>query len=625
MRLYGSAMAAVVAAAFLVSASPVAAASPSPCVGEMVSATGLSLYNGRVAFDVERTADGYRMVDCVRGIVAFDAGGTIDLERAVIVTSDDAVFDSEKERAAVSAYWAAQQLYDFYYGSFGWKGWSGKGAALALYVHYGKNYFNASFDRGSVVFGDGGAYNSTPIISVDYVGHEVTHGVTLSSARLFYSGESGALNESFSDIIGKAFQHALLPERRDDWDMFADIYRDPGMSTRSLSAPDSFAVPRGPGASAAIAERARAGEKTVFQTMARTYLGKGWNFEDSSGEALYTNAGPHNFAFYLLSAGGNGVNDFGRAYRVEGIGTEKAAAIFFRALTVYLTPESDYLDARYAAEQAAIDLHGQGSREYGSVVAAFDAIEATEENYRRVPRPARQVDAILLTDPAAPGGGFNAAGGADFPAPAGVAKAHDAWLLHSSSIVYSYDEFRSWQNWSVAGGHAYEIRFTPRGGEAFFVNEQDGDAGVRGVPFEVWELGRNLDDPADDVRYIPVVYDIDANGTYGIFGRDRSGSGYSKDHPALAGGDDAWTDMIHIAAPRDLSPGESGYRAAIGGAKDARGPNHLQWLAFIRPTGERKGETRPPEGATYRIVLSRETLTGAKQRPVPVPLAAAPR
>lgn len=362
------------------------------CEGETVVASGKTLYNGDVTFDAQLIDGEYRLVDCERNIFTLDMHRSTNFKKVRHFISRDSVFDSAKERAAVSVHWAAQRLYDFYEESFDWRGYDDKGSPLCQYVHYGRQYFNAVFDNGTVVYGDGGAYNSTAIVSADYVGHEVSHGVTLSTAGLIYSGESGALNESFSDILAKAFEHTLLPERSDDWAMFPEIYRDRGMSTRSLSEPETLQVPWDDTAEKVLRRRGVRGEKTVLKSLAQEYLGPRWSILEDGGSDLYINAGPQNHWFYLLSEGGSGTNFLGMEYDVAGIGLQSAAAIVWRNLTVYLRPDSDYLDARYGSEQAAVDLFGSNSDEHRSVVEAWNAVAVFEENYRRLPRSAGGAD-----------------------------------------------------------------------------------------------------------------------------------------------------------------------------------------------------------------------------------------
>ena len=69
-------------------------------------------------------------------------------------------------------------------------------------VHYGDQYNNAFWDGTKMTYGDGDGVDFGPLVSLDVAGHEMSHGVTSRSANLTYSGESGGLNESNSDIFG---------------------------------------------------------------------------------------------------------------------------------------------------------------------------------------------------------------------------------------------------------------------------------------------------------------------------------------------------------------------------------------------------------------------------------------
>lgn len=599
------------------------------CDGETVIARGTSLYNGVVSFNALLTNGEYRLVDCERNIFTLDMHRSTNFKKARHFVSRSARFDSAKQRAAVSAHWAAQRLYDLYSEQFDWQGYDDHGSPLCQYVHYGKEYFNAVFDQGTVVYGDGGAYNSTAIVSADYVGHEVTHGVTLHTAGLLYDGESGALNESFSDIFGKVLEHTLVAERHDNWDMFADIYRDSGMSTRSMSNPETVQVPWDKTAETVLRRRGARGQRTVLKSLARDYLGPYWSLDIGNGSDLYINAGPQNHWFYLLTNGGSGTNFLGHEYDVVGVGLQSAAAIAWRNLSVYLQPDSDYLDARYGAEQAAIDLFGPGSQENQSVAAAWGAVAVIEANYRRLPRPDRNFLSFELIEKAGEETiAYDVAAGTDMPHPDALLTSADypgvdLWLVHSSSSVKSYSEFVAYQNWTAAAGRTYEIRFTANGGEALFEDE-DGMSGVYHVPFEVWDTGASTSTSLDDVRFIPIVFDIDKNKSFGLFGKDKSSFDYAPDHHAVAGDLDRWTDLIHIAAPRDLTPGQSGYDEFLSGGDKAIASRHLMWLSLIRPqdanapSGYRPQQ--PRAGQVFRIVLSRADRADSKRRPQPVSL-----
>lgn len=186
--------------------------------------------------------------------------------------------------------------------------------------------------------------------TVDIVGHEYTHAVTQTSSDLVYAAESGALNESFSDIFGEAIERFTLGSN--DWLMGGE--RGTG-AIRSLSNPKAFSQPD-------------------------TYQGTNWwstvapcnSGNDNCG--VHFNSGVQNYWFYLVSVGGSGTNDNNDDYDVQGIGFNKAAAISFRNLVTYLGPNSDHADARSGAINATIDLYGLCSPEYETVVRAWHAV-----------------------------------------------------------------------------------------------------------------------------------------------------------------------------------------------------------------------------------------------------------
>jgi len=107
---------------------------------------------------------------------------------------------------------------------------------LILKVHYGVEYENAFWDGTSMTFGDG---NTTfhPLVDIDVTSHEVAHGFTQQNSNLIYSGKSGGLNESFSDISGEAAEYYLRGQV--DWFVGADIVKN-GLGLRSMSNPISI-------------------------------------------------------------------------------------------------------------------------------------------------------------------------------------------------------------------------------------------------------------------------------------------------------------------------------------------------------------------------------------------------
>lgn len=112
----------------------------------------------------------------------------------------------------------------------------GQGLGLIGTVHYGKDYDNAFWDGDQMVFGDGdGKIFGRFTASVDVIGHELAHGVTQYTAALAYDGQSGALNESMSDVFGAMVkQYALGQDAKDaDWLIGAELLA-PGIEGRAL-------------------------------------------------------------------------------------------------------------------------------------------------------------------------------------------------------------------------------------------------------------------------------------------------------------------------------------------------------------------------------------------------------
>ncbi|HEV7628535.1 MAG TPA: M4 family metallopeptidase, partial [Streptomyces sp.] len=101
------------------------------------------------------------------------------------------------------AYAGLGATFDLYLGVFSRYSIDGAGMPLDATVHYGENYGNAFWDGERMVFGDGdGEIFRDFTLPVDVIGHELTHGVTQYTANLAYFGQSGALNESVSDVFG---------------------------------------------------------------------------------------------------------------------------------------------------------------------------------------------------------------------------------------------------------------------------------------------------------------------------------------------------------------------------------------------------------------------------------------
>jgi hypothetical protein len=172
--------------------------------------------------------------------------------------------------------------------------------------------------------------------------HELTHGVTSATSRLGMDGETGSLNEAFSDIMAMYMLNRLEPKSF-SWVMADDVQIDKTCAgTRSLNKPTDglYWVDGG------------AGNPAVKEHVRDYYPTRYTGVEDAHG--AHINSGIPAFAFYLLSSGSDGTHSHGQ--KVIGIGIEKAGAVFFRGFTRYLKSDAQMKDARAATIKAAHEI-----------------------------------------------------------------------------------------------------------------------------------------------------------------------------------------------------------------------------------------------------------------------------
>ena len=135
--------------------------------------------------------------------------------------------DPVADAAVNQAYDGLGATYDYYWSNFQRDSIDGQGMPLFGLVHYGTRYDNAFWDNaGHMFFGDGdGKLLTETTAGIDVIGHELTHGVTQHEANLVYSGQSGALNESISDVFGIQVKQRALGQtvEESDWLIGAEI------------------------------------------------------------------------------------------------------------------------------------------------------------------------------------------------------------------------------------------------------------------------------------------------------------------------------------------------------------------------------------------------------------------
>ncbi|WP_432473506.1 M4 family metallopeptidase [Amphritea sp. HPY] len=105
---------------------------------------------------------------------------------------------------------------------------------LTMRVHYSNNYENAFWNGSSMTFGDG-ATIFYPLVSLDVSAHEVSHGYTEQNSGLIYSGQSGGINEAFSDMAGEAAEFFMNQD--EDFLVGADIFQAPNQALRYMANP----------------------------------------------------------------------------------------------------------------------------------------------------------------------------------------------------------------------------------------------------------------------------------------------------------------------------------------------------------------------------------------------------
>ncbi len=227
-----------------------------------------------------------------------------------------------------------------------------KGLPLVASVHYGRQYDNAFWDGTQMVFGDGdGVVFLGFTRSVDVIGHELAHGVTQYTAGLTYQGQSGALNESVSDVFGVLVKQHLLGQGADqaDWLVGAELLAPgvQGVALRSMAAPGT------------AYDDPRLGKDPQPAHMS----GYVDTTDDNGG--VHINSGIPNKAFHDLAValGGNAWGDAGR--------------LWYDVLTGDIRADCDFATFAGLTVAAATARFGAGSTQEDAVRAAWDGVGVT--------------------------------------------------------------------------------------------------------------------------------------------------------------------------------------------------------------------------------------------------------
>ena len=276
-----------------------------------------------------------------------DAGGTETLPGTAVRHEGEAASD---DVAVNEAYDGLGATYELYAEAFDRASIDGAGLPLLASVHYGQQYDNAFWDGGQMVFGDGdGQVFGRFTASLSVIGHELSHGVTQYSANLAYDGQSGALNESVSDVFGALVeQHAKNQSAAEaSWLIGEGLFTDQvqGSALRSMKAPGT------------------AYDDDVLGKDPQPDSMDGYVETTDDNGGVHLNSGIPNRAFYLV------------ATAIGGNAWEAAGSIWYDTLTGGSLPSTSTF-AQFAAATAATAAtkFGDGSTQHQAVLDAWSTV-----------------------------------------------------------------------------------------------------------------------------------------------------------------------------------------------------------------------------------------------------------
>jgi Zn-dependent metalloprotease len=256
------------------------------------------------------------------------------------------------DAAADEAYDGAGATYTLYKDVYNRDSIDGNGARLDSTVHYRVGYDNAFWNGQQMVYGDGDEDLAVAerlfnrfTIAIDIIGHELTHAVTQFTANLVYQGQSGALNESMSDVFGSLVKQRNLGQTaaEADWIIGEGLFtsRVNGNGIRNMKQPGTaYNDP-------VLGKDPQPGHmRDYVQTQS-----------DNGG--VHINSGIPNRAFYVT------------AFNIGGFAWEKAGQIWYVTLQSKLSQSATFVTAAAKTYEAARDLYGQGSLEQQAVKAGW--------------------------------------------------------------------------------------------------------------------------------------------------------------------------------------------------------------------------------------------------------------
>ena len=328
------------------------------------SANVLTKYSQHVTVQTAHTGGTYVLYDSTRGngVYTVNAQNGTSTGAAVDFTTATNIWPpTSNDTPALDAHWGGEMVYDYWNTQHSRLSWDNANGQLMQFVHWDAGLDNAFWDGAEMCYGDGtgcAGGGFTPLTCIDVTGHEIGHGVCQATANLVYSGESGAMNEGFSDCWGASIENWSNPHETDavakqPWKIGEEI--GCGTPLRSMDTPELQQQP------------------SVYNYGAYWVAPTPGCSAGSDYCGVHTNSGILNHWYYLVTVGATGTNVAGTAYSVNGIGWTEASDILY-ATELVLASSATYADCRTTSIAQATALYGACSPEVQSVTNAWYAV-----------------------------------------------------------------------------------------------------------------------------------------------------------------------------------------------------------------------------------------------------------
>lgn len=336
-----------------------------------------TLYSGTVNFTTHAAAGVWYLGDTGRQLFTCTAAHNTDGSCKSIWSTNGSFTDTGKIRAAYDAHYASEKTFDYFKNVHNRNGVDDNYGpdkttvshtnigAFTVLPNWGYGLNVALWKPPFAAFGDGYDGYFSPLVTIDSVAHEITHGIVDYTANLWPVSEYGAIDESWADVFGAMVERSVYGENADTWTVMEKCLT-PGKGGDALR---YFANPHA----------ANFGQQLTTDDDPDHYTERYTGANDNPPKDFYGihhNNGIANKAFYLVAKGGDHhkggtMADVGVP---NGIGADKAAAIWYRALTTYMVQTSKFWEAREATRNAAKAMFGEGSTEHLAVTHAWGLV-----------------------------------------------------------------------------------------------------------------------------------------------------------------------------------------------------------------------------------------------------------